>query len=120
MFYIINKTHQVFAVVAAERDVKEFGLLSQLPEARADVRLEVVPPEKNRIGPFSFKHFSNTCTNRISRRTFHSLEKSIERFNQINLDYFNCVFHLLKRIVLKDETNRFGLFFTNNTNISEG
>jgi hypothetical protein len=49
MFYIINKTHQVFAVVAAERDVKEFGLLSQLPEARADVRLEVVPPENNRI-----------------------------------------------------------------------
>ena len=47
--FLINKTHQVFAVVAAERDVEEFGLLSQLAEARADVRLEVVPPEKNRI-----------------------------------------------------------------------
>ncbi len=45
--FLINETHQVFAVVTAERDVEEFGLLSQLPEARADVRLEVVPPETN-------------------------------------------------------------------------
>ena len=42
----INKTHQIFAVVAAESDVEELVLLPQLPEARADVRLEVVPPSQ--------------------------------------------------------------------------
>ena len=35
--------YNVCAVVAAERDVEELVVFAQLPEARADVRLEVVP-----------------------------------------------------------------------------
>ena len=37
--------YNVCAVVAAERDVEELVVFTQLPETRADVRLEVVPAE---------------------------------------------------------------------------
>ena len=37
--------YNVCAVVAAERDVEELVVFAQIPETRADVRLEVVPAE---------------------------------------------------------------------------
>ncbi len=45
---MIFVTYHIFSVVTAECDVKKFWGLSQLPETGADVRLEVVPPEKKK------------------------------------------------------------------------
>ena len=47
----------VGAVVAAESNVEELWRLTQLAKTRADVRFEIVPPEKKKIEEHSQNKF---------------------------------------------------------------
>ncbi len=59
--------NNVCAVVAAEGDVEELVVIAQLPEACADVCLEVVPAEIQRKS-IKFLNLSNLWLHKYSRR----------------------------------------------------
>jgi hypothetical protein len=66
--------NNVCAIVAAEGDVEELVVVAQLPEACADVRLEVVPAEIQRKS-FQFLNLSNLWLPKYFRRNLITIEK---------------------------------------------
>ncbi len=66
--------NNVCAVVAAEGDVEELVIVAQLPEACADVRLEVVPAEIQ-WKSIKFLNLSNLWLHKYFGRNLITIEK---------------------------------------------